>query len=92
MPDTTYTAAIGLVNSVVAGDHCDVSVIENDAEGNMSMTVTMEAIELDVRTDDDVAAKAYDAADAELYNQGWRRIGSWDDAAGDAAYAPVERS
>jgi antitoxin (DNA-binding transcriptional repressor) of toxin-antitoxin stability system len=90
---TTYTAAIGLVSGVVAGDRCDVSVIENDAEGNMSMTVAMDAIELDVRTDDeDVSGKVYQAADDELSNQGWRRTGDWDDAAGDAAYAPVERA
>jgi prevent-host-death family protein len=101
----TYTAAIGLVSSVVAGDHCDLSVIENtmvgareDEDGNEVPVyspegpVVMEAVELPVRTDEDVAAKVYDAADDVLEANGWRRTGDWEDDAGDAAYATVERA
>lgn len=103
MTDTTYTAAIGLVSGVVAGDHCDVSVAENDVVGYrddefgnevpeyaMGSKVVMQSVETDVRTDDeDVNGKVYDAADYVLMVRGWRRVSSWDDAAGDAAYARV---
>jgi prevent-host-death family protein len=105
-PEPTYTAAIGLASSVVAGDHCDLSIAENDVVGYrddenggevpeyaMGNKVVLDPIETAVRTDDeDVAGKVYAAADEVLAANGWRRTGDWDDAAGDAAYAPVERA
>jgi antitoxin (DNA-binding transcriptional repressor) of toxin-antitoxin stability system len=104
---TTYTASIGLVSSVVAGDYCDLAVNENqivaareDDYGN-EIPVTeptgpmvLDTVELgDARTDDpDSEGKAYDAADGMLDDHGWRRVGPWNAASGDAAYAPVERA
>lgn len=105
MTETTYTAAIGLVSSVVAGDHCDVSVAKNDVvgyhddeDGNeapqyaMGNKVVLGPVETSVRTDEDVAAKVYDAADEVLAANGWRRVGDWDDTSGDTAYVTVERA
>ena len=104
MPDTTtYTAAVAIASSVVAGDHCDLSVAPNrvatyreDDDGNETpvyeMTDNLEfQCELGVRTaDDDAGSKACDAADDALSARGWRRTGPWEYSA-DAAYAPVER-
>lgn len=105
MDTTTYTAAIGLVSSVVAGDHCDLTVAENgivgyrdDEDGTevpqyaMSSNIVLGPVETAVRTDGDVAAEVYDAADEALSERGWRRVGAWDDTAGDVAYATVERA
>jgi prevent-host-death family protein len=105
--DTTYTASIGLISSVVTGDFCDLAVNEDqivaareDDYGN-EIPVTeptgpmvLDTVELgDARTDDpDSESKAYDAADEMLDDHGWRRVGPWNAAAGDAAYAPVERA
>jgi hypothetical protein len=101
VPEPTYTAAIGLISSVVAGDHCDVTVAENNLVGYrsdepeyvMGSNIVMDVTETAIRTDDeDVAGKVYDAADDILTANGWRRVTDWDDAAGDAAYARVERA
>lgn len=104
---TTYTASIGLISSVVAGDFCDLAICEdrivgarkNDDSNEIPITeasglMVLDTVELgDVRTDDpDSEGKAYDAADEMLDDHGWRRVGPWNAAAGDAAYAPVERA
>jgi prevent-host-death family protein len=100
---TTYTAAIGLLSDVVAGDFCDVSVAENDilsyrhdANGDevpvysMGSNVVMDAVELPVRVDaDDKGERIEDAADEALRAAGWRRVDGWE-SADNAAYATVE--
>lgn len=98
----THYAAIATASDVVAGDYCDVSVAEAeihtyrvDDDGNetpeyaMGPNVVMDAVETDVRTDDeDSHTKIEGAAEAILAANGWTRTGPWE-LADNAAYAPV---
>lgn len=101
----TYTAAIALVDSVVAGDFCDVSVAENvivgyreDEDGNeipeyaMGTNVVLDPVETTVRTDEiDPWSRLEDEAVEILDKNGWRVVGDWEQA-DTAAYARVERA
>jgi hypothetical protein len=100
---TKFVAALANVSDCVAGDYCDVSVIESeivgyreDHDGNeipqygMTSTVAMDAIETTVRTDADDIAAAIVEADAILRDNGWTRVSDWQ-AADTAYYADVER-
>jgi hypothetical protein len=100
---TTYTAAIGTASNVVFGDHCDVQVAENDItyhlgpndeevpEHTMSDRLVLDAIDTDIRTDDeDKLSKVGDAADEILAKHGWSRVEGWA-IADNALYAQVER-
>ncbi|QVJ03084.1 hypothetical protein KGD82_13700 [Nocardiopsis eucommiae] len=85
-----YTAAVGTASDVVAGDYTDVSVGENDTDGNMTDTLALDPVETDATTDadmEDIEA----AADKALEAAGWTRTGPWD-VADNALYAPVERA
>jgi hypothetical protein len=101
---TTYTAAIGTASDVVAGDFCDVIVVENMIVGfrypgdvevpefGLSNTIALGEVDLDVRTDaDDKLTTAPAAADKILTASGWTRTGDWETAR-NALYAPVERT
>lgn len=100
----TYTAAVATDPSCVAGDYCDVQVLENeivtyriDDDGNeipeygMTSVLALDAIETDVRTDDeDALDKAQRSADEILAEHGWRRTEEWS-VADTAMYALAER-
>ena len=102
---TTYTAAVSVDSSVVAGDYCDVLVAEATVTGYkeredgtqipetiLGNNIVLEAVETSVRTDEpDAGEKARDAADEILEREGWQRTGPW--APTDyVLYAPVARA
>lgn len=101
---TNYVAALTNAADCVAGDYCDVSVIESeisgyreDHEGNevpeygMTGVVAMDAVETTVRTDADAIEDALAQADAILRDAGWTRVGNWEPSP-NAYYADVERN
>lgn len=85
-----YTAAIGATSDVVAGDHADVTVGENNVDGNMSSTLVMGPVETTAHIDTDME-EMQDAADATLEANGWERTGAWE-ITDNAMYAPVQRA
>lgn len=87
---TTYTAAICIDASLVEGYLCDVSVAEEDTEGNMGPNVVMPAQEIPVSVFDETRhGDAPPLADALLKENGWQRTGNWM-ATSDVMYASVE--
>lgn len=100
---TSYIAAIATTSDVVAGDLCDVSVIECEEvsvgiddngdeilEQQMTNRVAMPSQETTVRTDDaDSAAEVEDEAEQILAANGWRVTGKWEPS-DNASYATVE--
>lgn len=100
---TSYIAAIATAADVVAGNFCDVSVIECeeasigiDDDGNeileqqMTDRVAMPAQETTVLIDDaDSAVKVEDDAERILVANGWRVTGKWEPS-DNAIYATVE--
>lgn len=91
MGATTYTAAIATASDVVAGDFCDVSVIENDVQGNLTNKVILGPQELTVRTDDlDKLEKSQAEAKDLLEAAGYKVVGGWE-ISSNAAYALVLR-
>lgn len=101
---TTYTAAVAIVSDCVAGEFCDVTVLENEIvnyretdqgeevpEYGMTAVQAMACTETDVRVDDeDMLGKAGPAADVVLAAAGWTRVEGWS-VADTAMYALVER-
>lgn len=104
MSDTTYTAAIATAADCVAGDYCDLQVLENEitgyridgdgdevAEYGMTDREALPCVELDVRVDDDdKLAKVENSADEILAANGWTRTEDWT-VTDNALYALVER-
>lgn len=100
--EPTFTAALATHSSVVAGDFCDVSVIENVisgyrwvdgeefAEWAPAGEVAMDPVETTVTTAD-YENGAREAADEILRDNGWHRSGPWEYGGdGVALYANVE--
>lgn len=98
---TTYAAVVAYAADLVAGDHCDMTVIQREiiAERGEYLEIPVYAptgpavtnpAELPTRVD---AAGAGDlavrAADDALTASGWIRTGDWEDA-GTAVYATVK--
>jgi hypothetical protein len=98
-----YTAWVSTDRSVVLGDRCEVTVLEDevsnyrlDEDGREHPVYTSSAkdpLELGpiaVRVDDpDTLEKAWQAATQLLAEYGWRVVGKWD-ISDNAMYATVE--
>lgn len=88
----TYTAAIGTAGYVVTGDHCDVSVYEEDTEGGYPAGDALFTAETAIRTDhEDALGVVEEDAERVLSENGWQVTGKWS-VTDNALYAPVERA
>jgi len=99
-----YVAAVAIASDVVAGDHCDVSVIEraivgyrDDEDGEetpvygLGDRVVYHA-DTGVNVDaDDAATRAITAATELLEAAGWEVVGEWE-YADNAVYAVIARA
>lgn len=87
----TYTAAAVTDPSCLAGELCDVTVTEDDDEGNLTDKIVFGPAETEVSiTHEDVLGVIEDDAERVLGEHGWHVTGPWE-VADNCLYAPVER-